>query len=83
MSTTIRLLTALMLCCSFFLSHALAGEEGAQENEDKVFELGEIVVTEQTPAAESVTTVTERTRKDFQAWSDYTVADALQGHPGG
>ncbi len=83
MSTTIHLLTALMLCCPCFLSHALAGEEDVQKNEDKVFELGEIVVTEKAPAAESVTTVTERTRKDFQAWSDYSVADALMGIPGG
>jgi outer membrane cobalamin receptor len=83
MSTTIHLLTALMLCCPCFLSHALAGEEDAQKNEDKVFELGEIVVTEKAPAAESVTTVTERTREDFQAWSDYSVADALMGIPGG
>ena len=83
MSTTIRLLTALMLWCPFFLSHALAGEEDAQKNEDKVFELGEIVVTEKAPAAESVTTVTERNQEDFQAWSDYSVANALMGIPGG
>jgi outer membrane cobalamin receptor len=83
MRTTIHLLAALMLCCSCFLADALAEEEDGKEAEDKVFELGEIVVTGKTPAAEGVTTVTERNQKDFQAWSDYSVANALQGIPGG
>ena len=83
MKKTTHLLTALMLCCLSCPLHALAEEGETPKSEDKVFELGEIVVTEQTPAAESVTTVTERTRKDFQAWSDYSVADALKGIPGG
>jgi len=83
MRTTIHLLAALMLCCSCLLADALAEEEDGKEAEDKVFELGEIVVTEKTPAAEGVTTVTERNQKDFKAWSDYSVANALQGIPGG
>ncbi len=83
MRTTLHLLVALMLCCSCFLPHALAGDDGAQEREDNVFELGEIVVTEKKPTAESVATVTERNQDDFQAWSDYSVADALRGIPGG
>ncbi len=60
---------------------AVKAEEGMKE--DRVFELGEVVVTEKTPAAQAVTTVTERDRRDFQAWSDFTVADALRGIPGG
>ena len=76
-------LTARTLCYSLFLLHALAGGAGAQAREDNVFELGEIVVTEKKPVAEGVATVTERTGKDFQAWSDYTVADGLRGIPGG
>lgn len=77
------LLMALMLCCSLFLPHARAEDVGAPDREDNVYELGEIVVTEKKPTAESVATVTEKTQKDFQAWSDYTVADGLRGIPGG
>jgi len=83
MRTTIHLLMALTLGCSLSLPNAFAEEAGTQAQGDKVFELGEIVVTEKKPTAESVATVTERTRKDFQAWSDYTVADGLRGIPGG
>jgi outer membrane cobalamin receptor len=81
--TATGLLIALLLCCSLFLPHARAGDAGAPEREDNVYELGEIVVTEKKATAESVATVTERTRKDFQAWSDYTVAEGLLGIPGG
>ncbi|MEW6442842.1 MAG: TonB-dependent receptor [bacterium] len=49
---------------------------------DNVYELGEVVVTEERPAAAEVATVTEITREDFQAWSAYTVADALAQTPG-
>jgi len=83
MRTTTYLVAAIMLCWSFFLADVLAEEEDERENKDKVFELGEVVVTEKTPAAEGVTTVTERNQKDFKAWSDYSVANALQGIPGG
>ena len=78
--TATGLLMALMLCCSLFLSHARAGEVGAQEREDNVFELGEIVVTEKRPAAESVATVTERTQKDFQTW--LSQGENRNGQPG-
>ncbi len=82
MKTALRLLTAVVLCCAFGPLYAAADNGDAQEKEDNVFELGEIVVTERKPASQSVTTVTERDRKDFQAFSDYSVADALQGIPG-
>lgn len=84
MKRRIRILLNLLLLCStwlLILPLETRGEEGPAQ--DKVFELGEIVVTEIRPASQSVTTVTERSRRDFQAWSDYTVADALIGIPGG
>ncbi len=81
--SAIHLLLALLFSCLSCPLHAFAEEEDPSARADKAFELGEIVVTEKAPAAESVTTVTERNRKDFQAWSDFTVADALRDIPGG
>jgi iron complex outermembrane receptor protein/outer membrane receptor for ferrienterochelin and colicins len=83
MKSTILLLTTLVFSCSFLVLQPFHSNAEEGPKEDNVFELGEIVVTEKTPASQSVTTVTERDRKDFQAWSDFTVADALRGIPGG
>jgi iron complex outermembrane receptor protein/outer membrane receptor for ferrienterochelin and colicins len=85
---TIRTRTLLLILflfgCSLLPPRALAEEDAdIREREDKAFELGEIVVTGKAPAAEKVTTITERNQEDFQAWSDYSVADALRGIPGG
>jgi outer membrane cobalamin receptor len=81
--TGVHLITAVALGFVLCPLYAPAEETDPKGREDNVFELGEIVVTEKKPVAEGVTTVTERTGKDFQAWSDYTVADGLLGIPGG
>ena len=83
MKRTFRLLLMHSLCCSCLLLQPCAPKAEEESKEDNVFQLGEIVVTGKTPATEQVATVTERNQEDFQAWSDYTVADALRGIPGG
>lgn len=63
----------------YFINPALAQEE---KEGPQVFNLGEVVVTEEAEAASLATTVSEVTEEDIKDWAVQTVGEALDLIPG-